>query len=53
MAIFSVQLRRTYSTCINTLAPELTPREKIEFHVIHIPIKKMLYVSSNQNGAYL
>ena len=53
MAIFSVQLRRTYSTCINTLVPELTPREKTEFDVIHIPMKKMLYVSSNQNGTHL
>ena len=29
----------------------LTPREKIEFKVIYIPIKKMLHVSSKQNDA--
>ena len=35
-----------------TLAPKLTPQEKTEFEVIHIPIKKMLYVSSKQNGTH-
>ena len=35
---------------MNTLAPQLTPLEKIEFEVIHIPIKKMLHASSKQNG---
>ena len=40
-----------YEEVINTLAPKLTPREKIEFEVIHILMKKMLHVSSKQNGA--
>ena len=29
----------------------MTPREKIEFEVIHILIEKTLHVSSKQNGA--
>ena len=46
---FSIQLRRSYQYFSS--APKLTPREKIEFEVMHIPIKKMLNVSSKQNGA--
>ena len=42
---------KTISAVINTLAPKLTRREKIEFEVTHILIKKMLHVSSKQNGA--
>jgi len=38
---------------IDTFAPRLTPREKIELKVIHILTKKTLHVSSKQNGARL
>ena len=41
------KLRRHY----HILAPKLTPREKTEFEVIPILIKKTLHVSSKQNGS--
>ena len=37
-----IQLRKS----IKTLAPKVTPEEKIEFEVIHMLIKKTLHVSS-------
>ena len=51
MLIARYQFQYGQEEFINALAPKLTQREKIEFEVIHIPIKKMLHVSSKENDA--
>ena len=44
MVTFSIKLRRTYQY----FSSQADPTREIEFEVIHILIKKMLYVSSKQ-----